>query len=167
MTTDRLQKSHTTAAAARSERQERFLTAFAKDGTIARAAKAAGISRETVYAWGRDDVDGFRQRFEYAKHEFRESLELGMFDVMKEKPAQTQLLRIFALKAHWPEKYREMPVDLDDEAREALREFRALQKQARETARSARALPEAKVTVEAASAPCSLWAERLEVCIYP
>ena len=113
------------------------------------AARAAGITRATVYAWGRDDVHGFRQRFEHAKHEFREGLGDGMFEVMKEKPAQTQLLRIFSLRAAWPEKYHEMPLDLDDEAREALREVRQLQKAARQRARGA---IEAKVTVEAASA---------------
>ena len=94
-------------------------------------------------------MDGFRQRFEHAKHEFREGLEDGTVEVMKEKPAQTQLLRIFALKAAWPEKYREMPPDLDDETREALRDFRQLQEAAKQRARGA---IEGKVTVEAASA---------------
>ena len=56
-----------------------------------------------------------------------------------------------ALKAHCHEKYRDVAVDTDDEAREALRQWRGLQKQARERVRSAGELPEAKVTVQAAS----------------
>ena len=100
-------KSDWTAAAARSECQERFLKAHAKDGTIARAARAAGITRETVYAWGREDVDGFRQRFEHAKHEFRVNLESIIFNRLEDPKCPPGLI-ICALKAHWPEKYREI-----------------------------------------------------------
>ena len=50
-----------------------------------------------------------RQRFERAKHEFRESLESIMFRRL-EDPKGHPVLLIFALKAHWPDKYRETPL---------------------------------------------------------
>ena len=64
-------------------------------------------------------MEGFRHRFEHAKHEFREDLESIMFNRL-EDPKCHPVLLIFALKAHWPDKYRDVALDTDDEAHSKL-----------------------------------------------
>jgi hypothetical protein len=88
-------------------RQERFLEVFAKCGKIGKAAQAVGISRACVEKWQGRDLYGFEKRMETAHACYVELLEEQMDKTVETKPAQTQILQIFRLKAEHPEKYRE------------------------------------------------------------
>ena len=105
------------------ERQERFLVAYAEQGTITNAATLANVHRDTVHAWRNEDRYSFRRRFENAQHVFREvKLERVMFDRISEPAGNrgSDILLIFALKAHWPERYRDDARPADDSAKEVL-----------------------------------------------
>jgi hypothetical protein len=88
-------------------RQERFLDAFRQCGKIGTAAKAVGITRFAVQRWQRTDVYSFRKRLEMAHQDYAESLETDFDNWVQESKHNTQIARIFRLKAVWPEKYRE------------------------------------------------------------
>ena len=107
------------------EAQDRFLEAFARDGTVLRASKATGVGRTTVYDWERGDVQGFRHRYENARHAFRESLEAHALDIAQQLgPTNSPLLLITLLNANWPEKYRQNVVVTDDTAKDVLKELK-------------------------------------------
>jgi hypothetical protein len=61
------------------KRQDAFLIAFAKHGSIMAAARAVKINRETVRQWRRDDPV-FYERFKDTKLELIELLEDGAVD---------------------------------------------------------------------------------------
>jgi hypothetical protein len=88
-------------------RQELFLTAYAKTGKRSKAAREAGISIWCVEKWVAADVYGIRKRMEQAHRQYVESLEAEMDATIKSHPVATQVLQIFRLKAEAPEKYRE------------------------------------------------------------
>jgi hypothetical protein len=88
-------------------RQEQFLEAFAKCGKIGKAAQATGMSRSCVERWQGADLYGFQKRMAAAHDSYVELLEEQMDKTIETKPAQTQILQIFRLKAEHPEKYRE------------------------------------------------------------
>ena len=67
--------------------QVQFLEAYAKVGTILRAAKASGINRSTFYAWHEDDKLGFQARFQGAKENFREEIEDLFFQRLRDPNA--------------------------------------------------------------------------------
>ena len=98
------------------EAQEAFLTAYTKTGTTREAIAVAGIGRTTVYDWDRGDTQGFQQRWEHSRHSFREGQEQDMYALLKKPEGNrgSDVLRMFALKALWPEKYRETAVTGDD-----------------------------------------------------
>ena len=54
------------------DKQTRFLDAFSSMGNISRAAKSAGIYRETHLSWFTEDVFGYKARFEVAVTLWRE-----------------------------------------------------------------------------------------------
>ncbi len=97
-----------------------FLGDCGKCRTIKSAAKTVDISREDVRRWQRADKLGFNARFMASQETFTESLEATMF----ERPAEptgncgSDILLIFALKAHNRAKYSDVPVADDDTARE-------------------------------------------------
>jgi hypothetical protein len=70
-----------------------------------RSADATGISRQCIYKWERADKFGFNARLERAHQEYCEHLEEEMDEYIRESKHNTQILRIFRLKAEWPEKY--------------------------------------------------------------
>lgn len=105
--------------------QERFLAQFAGAGTVLKAAKTTGISRETVYAWDDADKYGFRQRLAYAKDDFSEAVEGVLFhEVFGPKP--NPLLLIFTAKAHNRAKYGDHVTVTNDNAHELLAAVRGL-----------------------------------------
>lgn len=106
------------------EHQDAFLFAFAKDGTILRAAKVSKTSRTTVYAWDKLDIYGFKERFELARHDFREVLEQIGIDVVKLGDEKNPLRWITLMNAHHPEKYRPNVVLVDDTAKNVLADMR-------------------------------------------
>jgi hypothetical protein len=97
-------------------RQERFLDAFSQCGKIGTAAKAVGITRFAVQRWQRTDVYSFKKRLEAAHADYVESLEVDMDDFIQTSKHNTQIIRIFRLKAEAPEKYREEVKVLNAEA---------------------------------------------------
>ena len=56
------------------ERQDAFLEAYASLGNTTEAASAAGIHRETVRLWRRDNDLGFNERFIEANHAYGDYL---------------------------------------------------------------------------------------------
>ena len=52
-----------------SKTQEVFCIAFAKTGTIKKACQIAGINRESVRLWEKNDVQGFREKYRRAQDE--------------------------------------------------------------------------------------------------
>ena len=116
------------------ERQEHFLTAYAKHGTVARSCKEAGVHRSMPSDWVKDERYGFAKRWEEAKEEFREELESIMFKRFAD-PKCNPLLHIFVMKAHWPQKYAEAATETDDTAKEVatlLKEAARRKKQRKE-----------------------------------
>jgi len=99
--------------------QQAFLGNYAKAGTVLNAARAAHVSRQTVYNWQNSRALAFKERFKAAKESFRESLEDIMFQRLRD-PKTHPVLLIFALKAHWPEKYRDDATPPDNSARDVL-----------------------------------------------
>ena len=99
--------------------QDAFLANYAISGTILSAAKAANVSRQTVYNWRDSGALGFKARFEAAKDSFRESLEDIMFQRLRD-PKTHPVLLIFALKGHWREKYGDAVIPSDDSAKDVL-----------------------------------------------
>jgi hypothetical protein len=88
-------------------KQERFLAAYAKCGKIGVAAKAIGITRWAVDYWRSTDAYAFKKRLEAAHKDYVELLEQDLDDWIGETKHNTQIARIFRLKAEDPEKYRE------------------------------------------------------------
>lgn len=79
-----------------------FLAAYARQGNISGAAKAAGIDRVTHYRWLVDPV--YAQAFQEAGEDAIDSLEA----VARERAfAGSDVLLIFLLKAARPARYRE------------------------------------------------------------
>ena len=106
------------------ERQDRFLVAFAELGTVKHAVEAAGIVRQSVYDWDREDAQDFSRRYELARHDYREKLERLMFERLESGKANP-VTEIFALKGAWPEKYGDKITVQDDTSRDMLSILRA------------------------------------------
>jgi|SRR5918996_319656 hypothetical protein len=114
-------------------RQEQFLEAFAKCGKLGKAAQATGMSRSCVERWQGTDLYGFQKRMAAAHDSYVELLEEQMDKTIEAKPAQTQILQIFRLKAEAPEKYREevkvMNADVPLQMLDRLKEMAAQNRQ--------------------------------------
>lgn len=85
------------------KRQDLWLDAFIKTGTILGACRRTGVCRETVRKWRRDDLD-FAKRFEDSDLDITETLETK---AMSQAMAGDTTLIIFLLKARKPEMYRD------------------------------------------------------------
>jgi hypothetical protein len=90
-------------------RQEAFLLAYAKLGTILHAAEAVGISRVTVHGWINTDLYSFKKRMDLAHDDYCDWIQ----GVIRDRIANPQgnrgsdVLVMFAAKAEMPGKYRE------------------------------------------------------------
>ena len=106
-------------------RQDFFMTLYSELGSIRAAAREMGINRKTVNRWIKGDVQGFKERFEESKHNFREMLQdLAVNRVKEQGPKDNPVLLIALLNAHWGEKYRPQAANVDDTAKEVLSEMR-------------------------------------------
>ena len=115
------------------DRQDRYLRAYAELGTVRNAAQVAEIDRSTVDRWFKDDLQGFRAKYDHARQSHREYLESKMFALIEEmKPGQNPTLLIFALNGAWPEKYKMNVAGNEDNAKQTLSEIRKLAKEAKE-----------------------------------
>jgi hypothetical protein len=87
--------------------QEAFLEAFRRCGKIGIAARAIGLTRWAVDRWLRTDQYTFKKRMEDAHADYVELLEEDMDNFIEASKHNTQIARIFRLRAEHPEKYRE------------------------------------------------------------
>lgn len=85
------------------KRQDLFLDAFTKTGTVLGASRRCNISRETVRLWRKND-SVFAERFEDADLDITETLETK---AMSMAMAGDTTMVIFLLKSRRPEKYRD------------------------------------------------------------
>lgn len=81
-----------------------FLTELADTCNVSHSARIAGVDRVTVYKHRADDAE-FSAAWDDAIEEGIEALELAVRNRAKES---SDALAVFLLKAHRPEKYREM-----------------------------------------------------------
>lgn len=103
-------------------RQRAFLAAYRKCGVISVAAESAKVDRTQHYRWLEDKADDYQERFEHAKEDACEALEVEarrravdgwdepVFHdghVCGKKRRFSDALLIFLLKGANPEKYRE------------------------------------------------------------
>lgn len=105
------------------DRQERFLIAYAATGVIGDGARAAGVTYEASEYWRNKDTLRFKARFEVAQKKFATNvLEKTMFERIADPSGNrgSDILLMFAMKAHKPEKYREDSRPIDDSAKAVL-----------------------------------------------
>ena len=106
-------------------RQDLFIGLYSEMGSIRAAAKEMNISRRTPTRWIKDDIQGFKERFEEAKFNFREMLQdLAVNRVKEQSSKDNPVLLIALLNAHWAEKYRPQTTSVDDTAKEVLSDLR-------------------------------------------
>jgi len=108
------------------EKQRLFLEHFAKCGTVLHAAEGAGLERTTIYWWDTHDHLGFKQRWEQARHSYREAAEKLMDERLTDPTGNrgSDILLMFKLKALYPEKYKDAVVVTDDTAKDLLDRLR-------------------------------------------
>jgi hypothetical protein len=89
------------------DNQQRFLRRYAERGKLSLSAGDCGFHPATVERWQRMDLYGFNKRLEYAFQPYRETQEQLNEEWVNETKHNSQIYRIFHMKAIWPEKYRE------------------------------------------------------------
>ena len=94
--------------AATLQRQDAFLAAYPRFGTVCHACEAVGIDRESVRWWRKNDVLGFAERFQAAHEAYADYLEhLAHQRVTSPGPRTgSDLLLIAMLNANKPDKWR-------------------------------------------------------------
>ena len=113
------------------KRQESFLVVYSKGASIRSAAKAAGTTRWSVKRWIDGDKFGFKDRFESAQSDFKDSLiERAMNRLEEQKASDSPLLLITMLNAYIPEKFRPTTASTEEVAKDTIRELRTLAKNA-------------------------------------
>ena len=105
-------------------RQDKFLEAYAKYGTIKAAAKKVGISRETVNQWTRHDINDFVKRRSDAKEDFTEEVEHTFYQRALD-PSSNPVIGIFVLKALKPGVYRDQVIVTEDVAKDVMQDIRS------------------------------------------
>lgn len=98
------------------KRKADFLKAFADTSMVTEAAKQVGVGRATVYRWRNEDPE-FAEAWGEVEEAVTEDLETTAIRRAKEG---SDVLLIFLLKAHRPDKYRER-LSIDDDREEARR----------------------------------------------
>ena len=100
------------------DRQQRYLSHYAREPFQSRAAKAAGISAETARLWAKGNVLRFNERLSESQSRFEGSLETLLLDMVRgEKP--NALLVMFCIKKHISS-YRDSAQPIDGTARDVL-----------------------------------------------
>jgi hypothetical protein len=113
--------------------QELFLAINARCGKVVRSATMAGITPQCMYKWQKADKFSFNDRMEWAHGEYVERLEADLDRFIEESPHNTQIARMFRLKAECLEKYKEdVQVVANDQARELLDKLTEMARKDRE-----------------------------------
>ena len=121
----------------KEEDQQRFLDAYADQGSLLSARRVTGITRWRYRQWVIEDP-GFTQRVDDAKADFGESLEGLALDRVRnpDKNRGSDVLLMGLLNANLPHKYRPAQAMDTDAAKELIVEWRKAAKQAKATVRS-------------------------------
>lgn len=108
----------------RDRQKKRFIEALTLKGTVYHAAKAAGVSRQTVYRWREEDPE-FAQLWEEAIENDVDEVESTIYH---QAVGGNTLAAIFYLKAHRPIYRDRLNIDIEqlrgeiEERMEQLRE---------------------------------------------
>jgi len=89
-------------------KKRRFLQRFAQCGTITHAARYAGVSRPTIYAWRREEDGEFSKAFDDAQEMACDALEVEARK--RAVKGHSDTLLIFLLKGARPDKYKDRAV---------------------------------------------------------
>lgn len=112
-------------------KQEVFIAIFSNGASLRRAAKEAHINRATVYRWIENDYLGFRDQYDAAHADFKDSLiEMALHRVNEQKSSDSPLLLITLLNAYIPEKFRPNTIATEEVAKDTIKELRELSKRA-------------------------------------
>ena len=105
--------------------QNAFCSAFSLIGSVTRACDAINLSKQTYYAWKRNDTYGFRAKLERSQEEFGEYIHSLALDAVKnQKPSDNPALKIFMLKA-WHPRYKAVDTSVtDDVGKEVMAELK-------------------------------------------
>lgn len=87
-----------------TDHQRKFLTAYANCGNITGAAELAKMTRQCHYRWLRELAPSYAEAFDSVREMAIESLEA---EARRRAMTGSDVLLIFLLKAHRPEKYRD------------------------------------------------------------
>jgi transposase-like protein len=87
-------------------KKEAVLQAYVECGTVAGAARACGISRQTFYDWIEND-ESFAKAVVMCRQDLADDLEAEAFKRAREG---SDTLLVFLLRAHRPERYRDRHV---------------------------------------------------------
>lgn len=113
------------------EKQETFLSIYSQGASVAAAAKGANTTRQTVKRWVDSDKNGFRDRYESAQNDFKDSLiERAMNRLNEQKANDSPLLLITMLNAYIPERFRPNTLATEEVAKDTIKELRALSQKA-------------------------------------
>jgi len=113
------------------QKQSTFLKVYAAGASIASAAKAAGTTRWTVKRWVEADKNDFRNLYENAQNDFKDSLiEMAMRRLNEQQAKDSPLLLITMLNAYIPERFRPNTLATEEVAKETITELRKLSQKA-------------------------------------
>ena len=117
--------------ATKPERQARFLAVFADCIYDSEACEKAGISKETLYRWLRED-ESFATKVQELEGSRARNLESAMLDVLRwatldearyEKLLRYPALLMFAIRGAMPDKYGERATVGADDAKKIIDEL--------------------------------------------
>jgi AcrR family transcriptional regulator len=112
-------------------KQSVFIAIFSNGASLRSAAKEADVNRATVYRWIENDYLGFRERYDAAHADFKDSLiEMALHRVNDQKSSDSPLLLITLLNAYIPEKFRPNTIATEEVAKDTIKELRELSKRA-------------------------------------
>ena len=113
------------------QKQSTFLSIYSAGASVAQAAKAAGTTRWTVKRWVDADKNGFRNLYENAQNDFKDSLiEMAMRRLNEQQAKDSPLLLITMLNAYIPERFRPNTLATEEVAKETITELRKLSQKA-------------------------------------
>ena len=118
------------------QRQADFCAALGKLGSITKAASLAGVSRETIRLWERDDRSGFRQKLRDAHATYADMLEsMALERVQNPEGNRGSDTLLIALNNANSEKWKgnQVSVVVEDSVLQALTSLQALDAATRAT----------------------------------
>jgi len=116
-------------------KQEVFCDAFGRLGTVTKASAAAGVSRDTVRNWEREDRFGFRQKLRDAQGAYQDMLESMALDRVQNPEGNrgSDTLLIALNNANNPDKWKgnQASIVVEDSVLQALASLQKLDTETR------------------------------------